>query len=212
MYTKFYGFSEPPFNLTPNPRFYYSSAKHVTIDNKSFFVGALARINNLKISKEVMDVLDENNETVILTIGTPTNASKGATDVHTVTINDNDDPNNLNISGFKFDELDGTIQNILIPLKQAVEANGENLYINLTYVSFTDQIYHQSCSGMPYRQYIHNNPVRASLVQTAQDYPWSSFFVYHDTKNDMIEGKLELDKYGTLPSEATETYFSFPEI
>ncbi|OGX51896.1 MAG: hypothetical protein A2306_06270 [Omnitrophica WOR_2 bacterium RIFOXYB2_FULL_38_16] len=29
MYTKFYGFKEQPFNLTPNPRFYYSSAKHM---------------------------------------------------------------------------------------------------------------------------------------------------------------------------------------
>jgi hypothetical protein len=40
----------------------------------------------------VDDSLDENNETVIVTMGSPTNATKGATDVHTATINDNDDP------------------------------------------------------------------------------------------------------------------------
>ncbi|MDW7773480.1 MAG: Calx-beta domain-containing protein [Desulfobulbaceae bacterium] len=36
------------------------------------------------------DSLDENNETVIVTMGTPVNATKGTTDEHTVTINDND--------------------------------------------------------------------------------------------------------------------------
>ncbi|MFH1253067.1 MAG: Calx-beta domain-containing protein [Candidatus Uhrbacteria bacterium] len=37
------------------------------------------------------DTLDENNETVIVTMGSPTNATQGATTVHTATINDNDD-------------------------------------------------------------------------------------------------------------------------
>ncbi|MBI3922205.1 MAG: hypothetical protein HY318_12360, partial [Armatimonadetes bacterium] len=36
------------------------------------------------------DSLDEDDETVILTMGTPTNASKGATTVHTATITDDD--------------------------------------------------------------------------------------------------------------------------
>lgn len=36
------------------------------------------------------DLLDEDNETAIVTMGTPTNASKGSTDVHTVTITDDD--------------------------------------------------------------------------------------------------------------------------
>ncbi len=38
------------------------------------------------------DTLDEDNETVVVTMGTPTNASQGATTVHTATISDNDDP------------------------------------------------------------------------------------------------------------------------
>jgi hypothetical protein len=36
------------------------------------------------------DVLDESDETIIVTLGTPTNATLGSTTVHTVTINDND--------------------------------------------------------------------------------------------------------------------------
>jgi len=39
----------------------------------------------------IEDALDESNETVILTIGVPTNADPGATTVHTATITDDDD-------------------------------------------------------------------------------------------------------------------------
>jgi hypothetical protein len=38
----------------------------------------------------VDDAIDEANETVIVTMGVPTNATQGATTVHTATINDND--------------------------------------------------------------------------------------------------------------------------
>ncbi|MCP4692092.1 MAG: PKD domain-containing protein, partial [Desulfobacterales bacterium] len=38
------------------------------------------------------DALDENDETVIATMGSPVNATQGATAVHTATITDNDDP------------------------------------------------------------------------------------------------------------------------
>ena len=36
------------------------------------------------------DSLDENDETVVVTMDTPTNATLGATSVHTATITDND--------------------------------------------------------------------------------------------------------------------------
>jgi len=39
----------------------YSSAKHVTINDKSFFVGALARINQTHIPDEIKKILYENN-------------------------------------------------------------------------------------------------------------------------------------------------------
>lgn len=37
----------------------YSTAKHVTINDKSFFVGALARMNNLKLSSEVKKIVGD---------------------------------------------------------------------------------------------------------------------------------------------------------
>ena len=38
------------------------------------------------------DALDENDETVIVTMGTPINAAQGATTIHTATIMDNENP------------------------------------------------------------------------------------------------------------------------
>ena len=51
-------------------------------------------------------------------------------------INDNDDPNVLNESGFQFAELDYRVEKILLPIKRLVEANGEKLFVNLCYVDF----------------------------------------------------------------------------
>src|SRR3989344_4166109 len=67
------------------------------------------------------------------------------------TVNDNADPNNINWSGFQFSEMDWAIDNVILPIKQRVEANGEQLFINVNYVAFTAQI----GSGL---QYIHNQP------------------------------------------------------
>lgn len=65
------------------------------------------------------------------------------------TVNDNADPDVIDWSGFQFRWLDDNIENIVVPMKQAVEANGEKLYVNLNYVAFTRQI----CSG----PYIHGD-------------------------------------------------------
>jgi hypothetical protein len=65
------------------------------------------------------------------------------------TVNDNADPNVLNAAGFHFTELDWTVENVILPMKAAVEANGEHLFINLNYVAFTGQIVGGS--------YHHNN-------------------------------------------------------
>ncbi len=51
-------------------------------------------------------------------------------------VNDNDDPFSINPDGFGFTRLDNTIDKVVLPLKQVIEANGEHLYINLNYVDF----------------------------------------------------------------------------
>jgi len=74
-----------PFTVTgtaTRPADYAISASPITIAAGSTTGTATITIVN--------DVLDEANETVIVTMGTPTNATKGATTVHTLTITDDD--------------------------------------------------------------------------------------------------------------------------
>ena len=63
---------------------YSVAASPVNIPAGSQFANLIITVYN--------DTLDENNETVIITMGTPTNATKGSPSVHTATITDNDDP------------------------------------------------------------------------------------------------------------------------
>ena len=70
--------------------------------------------------------------------------------VRYATVNDNSDPNSINPGGFHFSSLDFAVDNVILPLKQRLEARGEKLFINLNYVAFTDAI----CSGHGYH---HNS-------------------------------------------------------
>lgn len=51
-------------------------------------------------------------------------------------INDNPDPNRADPAGFQFSFLDYQVENMVLPIKRRVEANGEKLVINLNYVDF----------------------------------------------------------------------------
>lgn len=55
-------------------------------------------------------------------------------------VNDNDDPYTINANGFHFSELDYSIDTVVQPLKQRLEANGEKLYVNVTYVDFDTSV------------------------------------------------------------------------
>jgi hypothetical protein len=67
------------------------------------------------------------------------------------TVNDNADPMVMDPAGFTFSELDWVIETVILPIKQRVEARGEELFINLNYVAFTTQI----GQGL---SYIHDDP------------------------------------------------------
>ena len=74
------------------------------------------------------------------------------------TVNDNDDPFKLDQSGFRFSELDTVVLNVVLPLKQRLEARGESLFINVTYVAF-NQItdggaYHHDDSPEEYAEFV----------------------------------------------------------
>jgi hypothetical protein len=74
-----------PYTLTgtaANPADYTITASPITITAGNTTANITITVTD--------DSLDENNETVIVTMGSPTNATQGATTVHTATINDND--------------------------------------------------------------------------------------------------------------------------
>ncbi len=56
------------------------------------------------------------------------------------TVNDNNDPDSINWVGFHFTELDKNIESILIPIRNRLAQQNEELYINLCVVAFTKQL------------------------------------------------------------------------
>ena len=63
-----------------------------TLANGTLTISAGSTSGAITISGIVNDALDEPNETVIVTLSSPTNATLGSDNVHTYTINDNDNP------------------------------------------------------------------------------------------------------------------------
>ena len=67
------------------------SGTDYTLDNGNITIAAGTTSGTITISNILDDVLDEANETVIVTLSNPGNASLGSDDAHTYTITDNDD-------------------------------------------------------------------------------------------------------------------------
>jgi hypothetical protein len=55
------------------------------------------------------------------------------------TVNDNNDPHVINWDGFKFTELDRTVETVALPLQRAIASRGGRMVLNVTYVSFLRQ-------------------------------------------------------------------------
>lgn len=53
--------------------------------------------------------------------------------------------------------------------------------------------------------YIHNNPVRAGIVNNVEDYPWSSYHFYHGLAN-RIKDYIQIDRFGYLTQERDVSY------
>ena len=51
-------------------------------------------------------------------------------------VNDDADPNHINLAGFQWSSLDNQIENVVIPLRNKLAARGEKLFINVCYVGF----------------------------------------------------------------------------
>ena len=69
-------------------------------------------------------------------------------------INDNADPNNANPSGFKWSSLDGTIDNVVVPMRQRLAARGEQLWVNVNYVDFGSSSFEHKNSPTEYAEFV----------------------------------------------------------
>jgi glycosyl hydrolase family 30 len=79
--------------------------------------------------------------------------------VRYATVNDNADPFSLRPGAFWFSELDDTVENIVLPMRERLAALGRRLFVNVTYVAFTGQI-------GPGLEYHHQDPEEyAEFVQ-----------------------------------------------
>ncbi len=77
MYHKFYGFKEAPFNLTPNSRFFYESAKHIealstliyAVESRKGFVVITGDIGSGKttVCRTLLNRLDPKTQTALVT-------------------------------------------------------------------------------------------------------------------------------------------------
>ena len=68
------------------------SGTDYTLANSTLTINAGETSGTITIASIVNDSLDEANETVIVTLSNPNNATLGSDDAHTYTITDNDDP------------------------------------------------------------------------------------------------------------------------
>jgi hypothetical protein len=69
-------------------------------------------------------------------------------------INDNDDPRVARAEGFHFSELDHKVELIIGPMRALLQARGERLYVNLTYVDFVGAAWEQSTNAEEYAELI----------------------------------------------------------
>jgi hypothetical protein len=102
------------------------------------------------------------------------------------TINDNSDPNVINPAGFFWTETDMRVETLVLPMKQRLEAQGESLVLDLTYVAFLSQ-----CNPMP--PYPHSDPAEYAEFMLAT-------FLHLQQKYglvpDIVEILLEPDNTG----------------
>jgi hypothetical protein len=102
--------------------------------------------------------------------------------VRFATVNDNADPFRINPNGFFFSHIDNTMTNVVMPMRSLVQARGEKLFVNLTYVAFVRTL----CPG---RQYLHNqNPEEyAEFIQATYQHLRSRFGVTPDALELLLE-------------------------
>jgi hypothetical protein len=69
-------------------------------------------------------------------------------------INDNSDPNVINPGGFQWAEIDHAIDNIILPLRQRLQARGETLWVNANYIDFGSSSFEHKTTPTEYAEFV----------------------------------------------------------
>lgn len=97
------------------------------------------------------------------------------------TVNDNDDPNVLNPSGFLWTRFDRTVREAVLPIARRLEARGEKLWLNVQYTAFTDSL----CRGYGYD---HDRPAEyAEFALAVYQHLRDTFGIVPDSYEIMLE-------------------------
>ncbi len=106
------------------------SGTDYTLANGTLTITAGSANDNITIASIVEDALDETDETVIVTLSSPNNATLGTNTVHTYTINDNDATPTVAFSGTTSSAGESASNGILQVALSAV--SGQDVMVNYT--------------------------------------------------------------------------------
>jgi hypothetical protein len=69
-------------------------------------------------------------------------------------VNDNNNPHQINDAGFQFAEIDNQIEQVILPLKERLEARGETLFLNVNYVDFSGSTFEHKDAPEEYAEFV----------------------------------------------------------
>lgn len=69
-------------------------------------------------------------------------------------INDNSNASVVNPSGFQWSSLDATINEVVLPMRQRLQARGELLWVNVNYVDFGSSSFEHKNSSAEYAEFV----------------------------------------------------------
>ena len=69
-------------------------------------------------------------------------------------INDNSNSSIINPSGFQWSSLDSTINQLVLPLRQRLQARGETLWVNVCYVDFGSSSFEHKNNSAEYAEFV----------------------------------------------------------
>ena len=69
-------------------------------------------------------------------------------------INDDADPQTINPNGFQWSQLDGVMDNLVVPMRQRLQSRGEALWLSINYVDFGSSLFEHKNNPAEYGEFV----------------------------------------------------------